>query len=52
MRYSLVFIIFAIVLFLIPPLLVLLDETVQPKTLLLCGFGGLAAFAAGHLPLP
>lgn len=51
MAKSLIFIIFAIVLFLIPPLLVLLDEDVQMKTLIICGFGGLASFAAGHLPI-
>ena len=52
MARSLVFIIIAIVLFLIPVVLVLIaPEGVTTKVLIICGFGGLASFAAGHLPV-
>ena len=51
MRPHFLFII-AVVLFLIPVVLIALDETTNPRTLNICLFGGLAAFAAAHWPWP
>lgn len=51
MRVSLLFIILAVVLFLIPGLLILLDENPSDRLQTLCLFFGLSSFAAGHLPV-
>lgn len=49
---SLLFTILAIVLFLVGAILVATNDAPDAKTIQLLLFGGLASFAAAHLPLP
>lgn len=49
---SILFTILAIVLFLVGAVLIVADDTPDPEVIQLLLFGGLASFAAGHLPLP
>lgn len=50
MTRSVFFIILAIVLFLVVVILALTDTAISAKTHEVLLFGGLASFAAGHLP--